>query len=201
LGIKSCRLLRTEPGDSAMNSPARRLLKRSCRKETVGDYASQPATSRQQRPCLALALAGILSMTAVDNRAVAQPVDLFQEAVNYVFTGKTDPADAPEIVDRNSCIVVMRDPKYPRYIRYYLSRFKMDTANFQKIYAGSQTLYNLEVANDDILLEYLNIDKTTVTERYRSAQIPLPGNIDQTQKALRIIFADHCKANQTKTPF
>ena len=142
----------------------------------------------------------MLSMTAVFNRAVAQ-ADLFQEAVNYVFTGKTDPADAPEIVDRNSCIVVMRDPKYPRYIRYYLSRFKMDTANFHKIYAGSQTLYNLEVANDDILLEYLNIDKTTVTERYRSAQIPLPGNIDQTQKALRIIFADHCKANQTKTPF
>jgi hypothetical protein len=77
----------------------------------------------------------------------------------------------------------------------------MDTANFQKIYAGSQTLFNLEVANDDILLEYLNIDKTTVTERYRSAQIPLPGNIDQTQKALRIIFADYCKADQTKTPF
>jgi len=66
---------------------------------------------------------------------------------------------------------------------------------------ASQTLFNLEVANDDILLEYLNIDKTTVTERYRSAQIPLPGNIDQTQKALRIIFADHCKADQTKTPF
>jgi hypothetical protein len=184
-----------------MNSPARWFLKRSCRKETVGDYASQPATSGRQRPCLGLALAGMLAMAAVYNRAVAQPVDLFQEAVNYVFTGKTDPADAPEIVDRKSCIVVMRDPKYPRYIRYYLSRFKMDTANFQKIYAGSQTLYNLEVANDDILLEYLNIDKTTVTERYRSAQIPLPGNIDQTQKALRIIFADHCKADQTKTPF
>ena len=57
-------------------------------------------------------------MTPVYNRTVAQ-ADLFQEAVNYVFTGKTDPADAPEIVDRNSCIVVMRDPKYPRYIRYF----------------------------------------------------------------------------------
>jgi|SRR5580704_7841008 hypothetical protein len=183
-----------------MSSPVRRLSKRNWRKETVGDYAARPATSGRKGLCLALALAGMLSMTAVFNRAAAQ-ADLFQEAVNYVFTGKTDPADAPEIVDRNSCIVVMRDPKYPRYIRYYLSRFKMDTANFHKIYAGSQTLYNLEVANDDILLEYLNIDKTTVTERYRSAQIPLPGNIDQTQKALRIIFADHCKADQTKTPF
>jgi hypothetical protein len=203
--------------DSAMSNRAQKNFSKKCSTGSSefaaisidGGPAVGAARGRISRPALnieatgprrlavVLVLAALLSM---NNNTVAQ-ADLFQEAVNYVFTGKTDPADAPEIVDRNSCIVVMRDPKYPRYIRYYLSRFKMDTANFQKIYAGSQTLYNLEVANDDILLEYLNIDKTTVTERYRSAQIPLPGNIDQTQKALRIIFADHCKADQTKTPF
>jgi hypothetical protein len=133
-------------------------------------------------------------------QAMAQ-ADLFQEAVNYVLTGRTDPPDAPEVVDRNACIVVMRDPKYQRYIRYTLSHFKMDTANVSKTYAGSQTLYSLDVTGDDVLLEYLAMDKTAVAQSYKSAQIPLPGNIDQTQKALKIIFADHCKADQAKTPF
>jgi hypothetical protein len=40
-----------------------------------------------------------------------------------------------------------------------------------------------------------------VEQAYKSAQIPLPGNFDQTQKALKIIFADYCKADQLKTPF
>jgi hypothetical protein len=127
--------------------------------------------------------------------------DLFREAVNYVFTGRIDPQDPPQIVDRESCVVLLRDPKYPRYIKYYMSRFKMDAANFNKSYAGSKVSYNLDVQGDNTLLEYLELDKTTVTQAYRSAQIPLPGNIDQTQKALKIIFADHCKADQTKTPF
>jgi hypothetical protein len=127
--------------------------------------------------------------------------DLFQNAVNYVFTGRIDPQEAPEIVDRKSCIVVMRDPKYQRYIRYYLSRFRMDTAAFTKTYAGSQVLYNLEVDSDNVLLEYLDVDKATVARGYKSAHIALPGNIDQTQKALKIIFADYCKAEQQKAPF
>lgn len=134
-------------------------------------------------------------------QAGAAETDLFQEAVNYVFTGTTDPADVPEIVDRKSCIVLMRDPKYKRYIRYHLKRFKMDAANFNKIYAGSQTLYNLEVTGDDVILEYLDVDKTTVSQAYKSAQIPLPGKIDQTQKALKIIFTDYCRADQFETPF
>jgi hypothetical protein len=132
--------------------------------------------------------------------AVAES-DLFQEAVNYVFTGRIDPQDAPQIVDRQSCVILLRDTKYPRYIRYYMSRFKMDTANFNKSYAGTQISYSLDVQGDGVLLEYLELDKTTVAQAYRSAQIPLPGNIDQTQKALKIIFANHCKADQTKAPF
>jgi hypothetical protein len=135
------------------------------------------------------------------HQVAATETDLFQEAVNYVFTGTTDPLDGPEIVDRKSCIVLMHDPKYKRYIRYHLKRFKMDTANFSKIYAGSRTLYDLEVAGDDVILEYLDMDKTTVSQAYKSAQIPLPGNIDQTQKALKIIFTDYCRADQLETPF
>lgn len=134
-------------------------------------------------------------------QVAATETDLFQDAVNYVLTGTTDPPDVPEIVDRKSCIVLMRDPKYKQYIRYYLKRFKMDTANFSKIYAGSRALFNLEVTGDDVIVEYLDMDKTTVSQAYKSAQIPLPGNIDQTQKALKIIFTDYCRADQLKAPF
>jgi hypothetical protein len=59
----------------------------------------------------------------------------------------------------------------------------------------------LEVQGDDILLEYLSADKRTVAYGFKSAQISLPGNIDQTEKALKIIFAEHCKSDKPKSPF
>lgn len=156
--------------------------------------------ARGMRPFSAVAIA-IALLTASAEGYAASETDLFQQAVNYVFTGRIDPSDAAEITDRKACVVVMRDPKFPRYIRYYLSRFNMDTAAFDKIYAGSQVRYELEVKSDQVLLEYLDIDKKTVAQAYRSAHIPLPGDIEQTRKALKIIFTDHCKAEPPKTPF
>jgi hypothetical protein len=149
---------------------------------------------------LAAAALCVVSIAALQGRATAGD-DLFQEAVNYVLTGRIDPPDAPEIVDRKSCIVVMRDPKYARYIRYNLSRFRMETATFAKTYSGSLARYNLRVESDKVLIEYLDIDKTTVAQGYKSADIALPGDIDQTQKALKIIFADYCKPDKQQTPF
>jgi hypothetical protein len=127
--------------------------------------------------------------------------DVFQQAVNYVFTGRVDPTDGPEIVDRQSCIVVVPEPKFNRFARYYLKRFKMDLARVSKLYAGRQTLYELEVAGDAVLLEYLKADKTTVDYGFKSAHISLPGEISQTERALRLIFSEHCKADQPKSPF
>ena len=126
---------------------------------------------------------------------------VFQQALNYVFTGRIDPQNGPEIVDQKSCVIVLRDPKYDRYIRYYLSRFKIDDASFDKTYSGSRVSYEMGVKGDDVVIEYLNADKKTVLQGYRSAQIPLPGDIDQTRKALDIIFAGHCKAEKPKVPF
>ena len=31
--------------------------------------------------------------------------------------------------------------------------------------------------------------------------IPLPGNIERTEKALHLVFDGHCKADQPKSPF
>jgi len=126
---------------------------------------------------------------------------VFQQALNYVFTGRIDPQNGPEIVDQKSCVILLYDPKYNRYIRYYFGRFKMDDASFDKKYSGSRVYYEMEVKGDDVVIEYLNLDKKTVVQGYRSAQIPLPGDIDQTRKALGIIFADHCKAEKPKAPF
>ena len=144
-----------------------------------------------------------IAMLALPTAASAAPAvaDKFQQAVNYVFTGRIDPQAAPEIVDREACVVVLRDPKYNRYIRYHLERFNMADALFEKKYSGPRVSYELSVKGDDVLLEYLSPDKKTVTAGYRSAQIPLPGEIELTRKALDIVFKDHCKPEAPKSPF
>jgi hypothetical protein len=149
---------------------------------------------------LALVLASCLGTAFAQSRAAGAD-DRFQHAVNYVFTGKLDPPNGPEIVDRKSCTVLVPEPKFNRYARYYLSRFKMDTARISKKYAGSQTLYELEVEGDDVLFEYLKADKTTVDYGFRSAHISLPGNPDQTEKALALIFSEYCKVERPRSPF
>jgi len=127
--------------------------------------------------------------------------DVFQQAINYVFAGSIDPTDGPEIMDRKACVVLVPEPKFNRYARYYLSRFKMDVARISKKYAGSQVLYELEVEGDTVIFEYLKADKTTVDYGFKSAHIPLPGNIDQTERALALIFSEYCKAAKPKGPF
>jgi hypothetical protein len=149
---------------------------------------------------LSLAVAAFfLWADALQNRGMAD--DALQRAVNYVFTGKIDPKDGPEIVDRKSCIVVVLERKFNRYARYYLNRFKMDVARVSKKYAGRQVLYQLEVEGDDVIFEYLKADKKTVDYGFKSAHISLPGNIDQTEKALQLIFAEHCKGDKLMPPF
>ena len=103
--------------------------------------------------------------------------DLLQKAFNYVFTGSIDPKDAPEIVDLASCAVVVRDPRYPRFIRYYFGRIRPDNSRLTKDYAGRKTQYKLEIESDTIVIEYLGADKTTPVQAFKSAQIELPGEI------------------------
>ena len=97
--------------------------------------------------------------------------------------------------------MLVPEPKFNRYARYYLSRFKMDTARISKKYAGSQTLYDLEVEGDEVIFEYLKPDKVTVDYGFRSAHISLPGDPEQTEKALALIFSQYCKREKPSTPF
>ena len=145
-------------------------------------------------------LASFLCTVIAQGRANATE-DRFQLALNYVFTGKLDPPEGPQIVDRKSCIVLVPEPKFNRYARYYLSRFKMDTSRITRKYAGSQTLYQLEVEGDDVLFEYLKADRATVDYGFRSAHISLPGDPDQTEKALALIFSQYCKVERQRSPF
>ena len=148
-----------------------------------------------------LALAAAVLLALVSQAGADGAEDRFQQAVNYVFTGRIDPANGPEIVDRQSCIVRVPEPKFNRYARYYLSRFKMETARISKKYAGAQTLYELEVEGDDVILEYLKPDKTTADYGFRSAHISLPGDPDQAEKALALIFSQFCKPERPRSPF
>jgi hypothetical protein len=127
--------------------------------------------------------------------------DVFQQAINYAFTGTIDSSDAPEITDRKTCVVVMVDPKTKRFVRYYLARLGLDDPRIDTIYSGRQPVYKLDVESDKVVVEYLGADKTTVVNGYRSAQISLPGDIDQTKRALQLI-ADRCKqSGAPKLPF
>jgi hypothetical protein len=126
--------------------------------------------------------------------------DLLQKAFNYVFTGSIEPTEIPEIVDLASCAVVVRDPRYPRFIRYYFGRIRPDNSRITKDYAGRRTLYKLEVESDTTVIEYLGADRTTMVQAFKSAQIDLPGEIEQTQKALKVI-AERCKGDGSKSPF
>jgi hypothetical protein len=155
---------------------------------------------RRGRALLPIAIAALLMTIASQARPAAED-DVLQQAINYVFTGSTDPLDSPEIVDRKSCVVVVPEPKFKRFARYYLGRFKMDLSRISKKYSGHDVSYELEVEGDGVVLEFLKSDKTTVDYGFKSAHIALPGNIDRTQKALALIFAEYCKVEKPKTPF
>src|SRR6476646_3422666 len=147
---------------------------------------------------LAFAATFILGVTSPIRAA---ETDVLQEAVNYVFTGMLTPEKGPKIVDRQSCVVIVPEEKNRRYARYYLSRFKMDISRIVTTYSGRQTFYTLEVEGDDVIIEYLGLDQTTVMTAFRTADISLPGKIDLTQRALKVIFNDYCKAEKAKPPF
>ena len=153
------------------------------------------------RSSFLIAVAASFFILIASLRVQAATEDVFQAAVNYVFTGMITPENGPKIADLKSCVVVMPDQRNKRYVRYYLSRFKMDRSRISNTYSGRQTNYTLEVDGDDVIIEYLKPDQTTVTNGYKSAQISLPGNIDQTKRALHLIFTDHCKSDRPKTPF
>jgi hypothetical protein len=140
--------------------------------------------------------------TVVETRAMTEAEDdVFRQAINYIFAGRIDPDIYPEIVDRKACIVVVPQPNFNGYARYYLKRFKMDVSRISRKYAGRRVYYELEVEGDDIIFESLKADKMTVEFGLRLAHISLPGDIDQTEKALKLVFAEHCKPAKPFSPF
>jgi hypothetical protein len=151
------------------------------------------------RRCIAGGVVVFLWTVPLQIRALAED-DPLQKAVNYLFTGRIDPQNTPEILDRKTCVVVVSDPKSKKYVRYYLGRFRKDTTLIDKTYAGSDTVYNLDIKGAEVIVEYLDNDKSTVLHGHKSAQISLPEDIDQTNKALEII-ASLCRNAKPKAPF
>jgi hypothetical protein len=147
-----------------------------------------------------VAAATFLWMAVPQISATAED-DVLQQAINYVFTGAIDAKDGPEITDRKSCVVVVPDHKWKRFVRYYLPRLGFDDPRIDSTYSGRQARYQLDAQSDQVVVEYLSPDKKTVVNGYKSAQIPLPGDIDQTKKAMQLI-ATRCKRDDApKLPF
>lgn len=158
--------------------------------------------SGHKRLFFAIAVALFSWTVPLQTQAMAED-DVFQQAINYIFTGRIDPdpKQQPEIVDRSACVVVVPESNFSGYARYYLKRFKMDISRISKRYAGRRIFYRLEVEGDNIIFKSLQVDKTTVEFGLRSAHISLPGNIDQTEKALKLVFTDYCKPDKPKSLF
>jgi hypothetical protein len=149
---------------------------------------------------LVVAAASFVWMASLPITAGAED-DVLQQAINYVFTGTIDPKDGPEITDRKSCVVVVPDPKWKRSVRYYLPRLGLDDPRIDSTYSGRQARYQLDAQSDQAVVEYLSPDKKTVVNAYKSAQIPLPGDIDHTKKALQLIAARCKRDDAPKLPF
>jgi hypothetical protein len=142
--------------------------------------------------------ATLLASIALHPHAFAES-DRLQQAITYVFTGSIDPQDTVAIADRKLCVVVVSEPERNRSARYYLSRFKPDSFRFEKRYVGRTPTYQLYVEGDENVVEFLN-PEMAVMHGHRTARFPLPGDIDQTQRALRLI-ADECKPEKPKPLF
>ena len=59
--------------------------------------------------------------------------------------------------------------------------------------------YRLVAEGDDDVIEFLNPDGT-ISHGQRTVQIPLPGDFDQSQRALRLI-AEQCQPRPPKPLF
>jgi hypothetical protein len=165
------------------------------------DLKTIPRKGRHMlRHSLVVAAATFLWAASLQVAAGAEDAVL-QQALNYVFTGTIDPKNAPEIEDRKSCVVVLPDPKWKRFVRYYLSRLGLDDPRFDSTYSGRQPRYLLEAQSDQTVVEYLGLDKKTVVNGYKTAQIPLPGDLDQTKRALQLIAARCKRDDAPKLPF
>lgn len=147
----------------------------------------------------AFAIAVLLLVSiGVHPRAFAETARL-QQAITYIFTGSIEAQHTIEIADRKLCVVVVKESDRGRSARYHLSRFKPDSFRFEKRYVGRAPTYQLYVEGDDDVVEFLNPD-LTVSHGHRTARFPLPGDIDQSQRALRLI-ADECKPEKPKPLF
>jgi hypothetical protein len=145
------------------------------------------------------AIAVLLLLSIVPHTRAIAETDKLQQAITYVFTGNIEPHGTIKIVDRKSCVVVVSEPENDRATRYHLSRFKPDSFRFEKRYVGRAPTYQLYVEGDEDVVEFLNPDMT-VSHGHRTARFPLPGDIDQSRRALQLI-ADECKAEKPKPLF
>ena len=160
----------------------------------MSEPGEMTGSAKRYGPLLSTAAAAAIALLPIGLPSAKAEADILEQAINYVFTGQVAPQEDLEIVDRKACIVQLAEPDSKRKTRYYLSRFKMDTARYEKLYSGRVPSYRVYIEGDDDVVEFLNPDMT-ISHAHRSARFPLPGDIDRSQRALRLI-AEKCKHDE-----
>jgi hypothetical protein len=147
----------------------------------------------------AFAIAVLLPVSVLLHMPAFADAGRLQQAINYVFTGDIAAQPNIEIADGNLCVVVVSEPERNRVSRYHLRRFKPETFRFEQRYVGRTPTYQLYVEGDEDVIEFLNPDRS-VSHSHRTARFALPGDIDQSRRALRLI-SEQCKPEKPKPLF
>ena len=75
-------------------------------------------------------------------------------------------------------MVVVPDPKWKRSVRYYLTRLG-STTRIDSTYSGRQARYQFDVESDQVVVEYLSLDKKTWSTATNPRRFPDAWDIDQ----------------------
>ncbi len=147
----------------------------------------------------AFAIAILLLVPIVLHMPASAETDRLRQAITYIFTGSIEPQENIEVADGTPCVVIVSEPDRNRISRYHLRRFKPETFRFEQRYVGRTPTYQLYVEGDEDVIEFLSSDRS-VSHSHRTARFALPGDIDQSRRALRLI-SEQCKPEKPKPLF
>lgn len=164
---------------------------------------------------------GVLSaVICLSNPALAQKKtpDSFQQVMNYLVTG--DPLNSGKgglnkarIFDRENCVAGWEDNE-GGYLKFYWNNIVLKSVTFEDKFHKGQFLkyisfeghpHTIDVNTKNNLLFLVLISNGVEQGKSRKATVPLgPSNqFDNFRliRALKILYADHCKSQKQKSAF
>jgi hypothetical protein len=143
----------------------------------------------------------VLLMVSVATISAAED-DIFQQAINYVFLGnvKGEPFLGIRIIsaDKNTCAVVQEEMigSNSGYVvvqnKFFLK--KITAMEFKPFTPHAA----LAIEGDETIVE--RIDSNRRVTNFKHWQIPLPGNVERSRRAVNRVFSEYCMPEK-RMPF